>query len=499
MLTLGRVVGLLFLFTLLSFGAGVEATVSSQQVVRGSTVELSIVAEGERIELPAIHTIGNAPVLSSSKSKQHSLSFVNGKSSNKTFTTLRYTFSPQESMVIPSYTVTVDGQTYTTKPIDIVVEAPSTNPTQIQKQGSDFSIWMDVDKKSVLLDESFVLTFYFSQRSHVRVARNPQYTPPHMDDFYVKQLEQVPAYQKGGQRIEEIRYLVTPKKVGKFTIHPARLKIGLEDHSQRDIFGMFFNTKWKELVTNSLTIEVKPQPVEADVYGNFKVEATIDTKETNANKPVNVTFKISGEGALEDFVPPEYEIDGVTMYSDDAKVDSRVVNGTLQSSYTKSYAFIADESFTIPKHEIKQYNPKTKETTLLHVPAFTVSIKQHKKSKAKVTQSVTSTPKVLDEGQQNRTESNVTTVIDKGMLALAFLLGIVTTLLIGILYFGLKRRKEAHHLERQDALQKLYPHIDKDEAIEKMVRDLYAKKRGENVTIDKKVLKEMLKRIETAK
>jgi hypothetical protein len=503
MQNLGRnlFIGLILSFNLL-FAIGVEATVSSTKVVKGTEVQLRLTAKGGDATFPNIQAIGNAPILSTSKSQQHSLRFINGKNSSEHSTTLTYIFAPQESMTIPSYTVTIEGKPYQTLPIQLTVEAPSTNPNQANGQTNDFHIWMESSKTTALLDEPFIVTFYFSRNQHVRVSRGSQYTPPTFDGFYVKELEKVPLYQKEGRYIEEIRYLLTPKKVGTFTIAPARLKVALEENTQRDIFGMFFNTQWRHLATNSLTIKVTPQPVEADLYGNFNIDATIDKTNTTPNKPVNLTLTLQGEGSLEDFIPPEYVIDGVTIYSDEATIKTEVTNGTLHSTYTKRYAFIADKAFTIPQQHIKQYTSHTKETKVLTIPTFSVKVKGSvQKKQPKLSPNLSTTPNAVSSKTTKETTQQTQTPAPSwqpnySMLTIAFLLGMFTMLLVGLLYMWLKRKKEPNPLKNNDALQQLYPHITKDKAIEQMVQDLYAKKQGDkSIKIDKKRLKEMLKSV----
>ena len=46
----------------------------------------------------------------------------------------------------------------------------------------------------------------------------------------------------------------------------------------------------------------------------------MDAQSVKANKPVNLTVKIKGNGTLEDFEFSAFEIDGVTVYSDDAVI-----------------------------------------------------------------------------------------------------------------------------------------------------------------------------------
>ena len=115
---------------------------------------------------------------------------------------------------------------------------------------------------------------------------------------------------------------------------------------------MTFGTKWKQTASNSSGDRSITTIKESDLIGDFTVDTTIDTQEVKANKPVNLTVKIEGKGNLENFEFPKYEIDGVTVYSDEAKVETSVLDGELHSTYSKSFAFISEAGFYDTLHEV---------------------------------------------------------------------------------------------------------------------------------------------------
>ena len=223
--------------------------------------------------------------------------------------------------------------------------------------------------------------------------------------------------------------MLLAQKEGNFTASPARAKVGVPDGSRRDIFGMSFGTKWYQTASNSLDIEVLPQSQDADLIGNFTVDTTIDTQEVKTNKPVNVTLKIVGKGNLESFEFPKYEIDGVTVYSDDANIETSVVDGQLHSTYVKSFAFISDRDFTIPERTFTMLDPQSDTLKTLRVNGYEV----------KVTSSATSAPAVNSTPSQGMVQTNIPEAVEPKeiivekqvevksvawwMLAVAFVLG----------------------------------------------------------------------------
>ena len=359
---------------------------------------------------------------------------------------------------------------------------------------------MRANKMKVMVGESLMVTVYFSLKNGVRLSQDIQYTAPDFPGFIVADGGEQNAYIKGNYQVQEVRYILTPQAEGNFTASPAYAKIGVADRSRRDIFGMTFGTKWKQIASNSLQIEVLPQVQESDLIGDFTINSTIDAQEVKANKPVNLTVNIEGKGNLESFEFPKYEIEGVTVYSDEAKIETKVVDGELYSTYSKSFAFISEEDFSIPARSFSMLRPKDQQLEELTVNAYDISIK-----KLSTVSSSTNKPDTNGIVQTNISQPVQTKemVVEKQvevksvawwMLAVSFALGM---LLMSVLRWvpRVKTRTTSPYKE-SEALKILYGHMSEDAEIEEMVRKLYARKNGDkSIQIDKKILKEMVDRV----
>ena len=487
--------GKIFIAVLLSFGlaygAGVKATVDTVEVVKGNPVTLRIKATGGSAAFPRILMVDTAPVTGTSTSSSRNLSMANGSVTSEASTTKIIQFLPEHDMTIPSYTVNISGKRYKTDPIDIKV-VKSNAPTSAN--GGLFNLAMKASKTKVRVGESFMVTVYFSLRSDVRLSQEVQYTQPDLSAFVVADAGEQKAYLKGNYQVQEVRYIVTALKEGNFTVSPAQAKVGVPDKSRRDIFGMTFGTKWYQTASNSLEIEVLPQTKDADLIGVFKVTSTIDTQDVKANKPVNLSINIEGKGNLESFEFPKYEIDGVTVYSDEAKVDTKVVDGELYSIYSKKFAFISDSDFTIPERTFTMLDTQTDELKTLKVEGYEIKVKARESAGGTAS---TTQGKVQTQLAQAQPAKEV--IVEKKvevktvawwMLALAFLAGVVAMYLVR--FIPTKKQKP---YKEGEALKILYGHISEDSKVEEMVRKLYAKKNGDkSVQIDKKELKEMVER-----
>ena len=502
-ITMQKLLFTLFTLFTLANANGVEATVSNTEIVAGNMVQLKIKAIGNRAAFPNIREVSGAKVLGRHENQNNSFSYINGDMKSERSTILVLTFAPQNDMTIPAYKVNIDGTVYHTKPIDLKV-VNSNAPAS--KNNDKFSLQLKTDKKSVVVGEPFLATVYFSLQHGVRLSENPQYNKPEFEGFFSKEVGEEKSYHEGNRQVTELRYVLTPKAEGNYTVGPATAKIGLADRSRRDMFGRFFGTTWQPIASNTLDIEVKAKVEDTDLVGNFSIENSIDKEKVKANKPVNLTIKITGEGSLEDFEFPDYEIDGVTIYSDDAKITTNIQGNSINSTYVKSFAFIADHDFTIPTRSISVYDIQSKMVKHLDIPEYKVHIKELSSTVA----TVPKTPKIQTGKVQTNLKVPVKSMLDDGeekhvlddtpsaswwMIALAFVSGLLVMVLVKMLP-NFKRKKKYPSYKESEALKILYPHINESKEIEAMVRKLYAKKAGnKEIKIDKKELNTLIDQV----
>ena len=493
--------GKLWIVIALSFtvihAASVKATVNTVEVEKGNPVQLRIKATGGSAAFPKILMVADAPVTGRSTSSSQNMTIVNGDFKSEKSTTKVIQFVPEHNMTIPSYTVNIGGTKYKTNPIVItVVKAGSSSMGAGQTNGL-FSLEMRANKSQVMVGESFMVTVYFSLRKDVRLSQEVQYIPPSFPSFTVADAGEQTAYVKGNYQVQEVRYILTAQEEGNFTAKPASAKVGLPDKSRRDIFGMTYGTKWHQSASNSVNIEVLPQAQESDLVGDFTVATTIDAQEVKENKPVNMTLKIEGKGNLENFEFPKYEIDGVMIYSDEAKVETTVRGGELFSSYSKSFAFISEEDFTIPERSFTMLTSKEHTLENLTVQSYDIKIKQSAKTSVMASPSMTNgvvqTKQVQPVVEKEVIVKEEVKTVAWWMLAVAFGLGVLFTLLLR--WLPTMKTRTANPYKESEALKILYARMSEEPKVEAMVRKLYARKNGDkSVQIDKKELKEMVER-----
>ena len=482
--------------------ASVEATLSKTEVVQGNMVQLKIKALGDRAAFPNIREIGGSKVVGRHQGQNNSYSYVNGEMKSERSTSLVLTFAPQHDMTIPAYDINIDGTVYKTNPIALKV-VESIAPKMLKN--NKFSLQMRSNKKSVIVGEPVLVTVYFSLENGVQLSENPQYNKPQFKGFFVQDVGEEKNYHEGSRQVTELRYILTAQAEGNFTLGPATAKIGVADRNRRDMFGRFFGTSWTPIASNTVELKVEPKPQDSDLVGSFTMKSSIDKKSVKANKPVNLTVTIEGEGSLEDFDLENLEIDGVTIYSDDAAITTDLSNNNIQSTYVKRFVFISDRDFVIPARNISVYDSKLKTLKKLKIPSYNIKVEG-----AKSIVSATTTTPVVDNGKvQTNLKVPQKSMLDGTevknrqveqtewwILLLAFISGLLVMYLLKYLPV-LKWKSKTSSLKTEEALKILYAHINESKEIEDMVRKLYAKKNGDkSVNIDKKLLKEILAKIE---
>ncbi len=474
--------GLQLMFSSL-FGSSVKAKVDDTNVVRGDSVELVLEVEGDSVEFPNITMVGDYQVQRVSSLTKSAYKIINNQSSAQIIKQQTITFTPDKNMTIPSFEIVVDGQKLHTNPIELTISKSSAPSVS-----SKFNLTMLQSKDKIYLGEPILLSIYFSVEDGVDLMdfRSEQ---PQLQGFIVKEIKGEKSYRKDNYSVHEFRYLITPTRDGNITIPPIRAQVAQRSRARDNFFGTFFDKpKWSQIESNGLNLIVKPLLKGSELIGDFTISEKIDATEVKSNKPVNLTIGILGEGNLEDFDGVNYEIDGVTIYSDDAKVSSRLVGSKMISRYEKKFVFISDHNFTIPSVELSSFNYKTQKLKNLTIESHNITVKGGAKSLPVTVQSAspTITPKETTPLVQDRS------IIELWMLVASFLAGVLSTLLF-IKLLPLLSLKSTNPMRESQALKILYPHTNDNIEVENMVRDLYAKKGGDrSIKIDKVQLKKLI-------
>lgn len=353
--TLGRtIIALLLAVTLY---AGVDAKVSQSAVYKGESVDLTITAEGTDATFPDIFEIDSFPVTGTSTSQ--STRIENGDFT-RTVTRI-YSFTPTRDVIIPSYELTVDGKRELTKAIPVRVMSPSAAAA-----GSDHMLVVTLDKDEAYVGESVRLDITFKRRLDAHADRI-EISEPRLEGFWAQKVQDRRQGDEGEYLTETYTYILFPQKAGDLRIPAVQAKVGTIRHSRGNglfndpFFDRFTDQiEWKKLFSDEVTLHVKPLPEELELFGAFSISSEVDKQSVQANKPVNLTVTVTGEGNVEDIVKFDPMIADVITYADDPKVEGKMINGSYVGTFKQKIAIIADKDFTIPALELRYFDSETR-------------------------------------------------------------------------------------------------------------------------------------------
>ncbi|MFA6191353.1 MAG: BatD family protein [Sulfurimonas sp.] len=474
MKNLGKIALFLLLVPYALFG-GVTAIVDSKSVELGDTVTLNLDITGDNVTRPDINALCGSDIISTNTST--SIQGVNGV--YKKSIILSYKFLPQKSCEIEAVNINIDGKTETTEPIKIEVR-----PVDKAKD-SDFVLSLESNKKEMFVGEPFDLILQFKQKRNIE-AVDSKFSPPDLKGFWVKN-ESKPVREDDGTYITtKVIYTMAPQREGNLKISGAQMSVASRSNS-RDSWGSWIPAvKWKSYFSNEVELDVKPLPVGVNLVGNFSISATVDKEEINANEAVNVTVEVQGNGNLEDIKTFKPYIDKVSVFDEKMVIE--------KSELSQKMAFVSDEDFVIPPFELKFFDTATKEIHTVSTKEIHVKVKNAKPKEPLLIKRDESAKAVQTESSANISVNE----ISRYWIVLGFVAGLVFGVLIALLkpwkMIGKKRSSSLH--EPRTLLVKLMPYKHDAEVqslIEILEKNIYQK---ENIKIDKKSLKEILKRYE---
>jgi len=468
--------GSLFLLLILSsllFGAGVKASVDENPIIAGESVEFAIEAEGERVQFPKIEKIGKYRV--TTEGSQRLESFEDNHSVVKWIKL--YAFTPKKSVTIPSFDVLVDGKKVVTKPIFVQVK-----PNKGYHL-NDFSIQIIADRVKAYVGQMVDVKVIFKEKRSVPVM-NVDFVPIKFENFWVKRVGKEKRYPDGDYLVHEIHYLFFPQKAGELTIGPAEVKVAVAK-KMRDAFGFIVRKpKWITISSSSLKLTVKPLPQNINLIGDFKLMVQAEPKRVEAGKPVKLVVRVEAEGNIEDFGLLELHIDGVTIYSEEPKLEQSFSSGIYSGSWEREYVLIAKSPFVIPSFNLKYFDPKTEKVKEITTKPIEVEVIGSAIQQQRNVDKVESVKQSKEEKEE------------KGMsifyLLISFLAGMGFMYLLirlkGVINIDKKSSKPS---KKQDMLQQLLPFIQ----VSKEAYELAERLSSPDYTISKNDKKEFKKLI----
>lgn len=381
-------------------------------VVKGEQFRLSytINKEGKDLRLPEMK--GLEVLFGPSTSRSFSQSTVNGKTTSESSITYTYILvAPEEGkFTIEPASITIDGANYTSNSLTIDVLPPDkvseSRQSQSQSEQSaassgtapkvnadDAFIRAIVSKNGVYEQEGFTITFKLYTTLNISDLGMIEF--PEFDGFMTEEIPIPSNQQLKMERYKERNYytaelkksLLFPQRSGKISIPTGKLEMVFSVPSGKRV-STFFGTQEvmadvkKTLVTNPLTIDVKPLPAGkpanfSNAVGTFSFTPSVSTQETKANESITFKLEISGTGNMKLIQNPEIKLPtNFEDYDPTIKNDVQVSSNGLTGKRTIEYLVIPryEGNYNIPPIEFSYFDLSSNSYKTVKSPEYNLKI-----------------------------------------------------------------------------------------------------------------------------
>lgn len=285
-------------------------------------------------------------------------SWVNGVRSYKK--TYSYFIAPKKrgNFTISQATINIDGETYKTSPLKIVVTAAVDKPKDPNDPNyvaaENIHLVAEVSKTSPYLNEAITVVYKLYVAPNTGVNDWREIDSPRYNDFWSQNIDtKGQKVQNGTYDGKDYRFLVLrktvlyPQKTGKLNIEPLSLDITVQvPTNRRDIFGSRLMTRVHKTVSaGNKTINVKALPEDGKpvdftgAVGNFKFGVSTSKTELDASESFQIKVGVRGNGNLKLFNLPKLSLpSSLEVYepehNENVKTNLSGMHGDISDSYT---------------------------------------------------------------------------------------------------------------------------------------------------------------------
>jgi hypothetical protein len=235
----------------------------------------------------------------------------------------------------------------------------------------DIDYSFNLSSKTPYKNEAILLDVNLTQLNHSSVMFF-KFTPKKSSNYDFKQIDFIEK-EKYHALKHEYRYIIYPLKDGNISIEFDMIKsITTDDSVAYAISGDRDNIKGLvkkdvEVELKPLILDVKPLPKNTNLVGNFKINYKLDKNITKSYEPIYLHIEIEGSGYLKGFdilsKSKEYNI-----FAQKPKVS--------KNSIEWDYALSSKDNFTLPKIDLKVFNPKNKKSYNLIIPSQNIEVQK---------------------------------------------------------------------------------------------------------------------------
>jgi len=385
-----------------SQSVSVSATVSETTIYSGERLRLSIEVSGNfnnvsRPQLPS--EFEGVRLLSNNPSIGRSYSYVNGQSSTSYTYSYQLVAQTKGKHTIPPTTVTIDGEEYSTDPIDIEIIDRNESARSGDSNTPDIFLRLDVSDEKPVTGQQIITDVVLFFRDGLEVNSYQPVPGWKAEGFWKEELQNSRRPQATSTVIDGVRYrkarllqfALFPTKAGELEISPYKIIVSVRSaRSGNDPLSSFFggmgrNQRQVELSSDPLTVEAQPLPEATDsnylgAVGDFSISREISTTSATVGESIEITTRFSGTGNVPLISKPEYQLpDGLEVY--EPQENSSINRANQQISGNKSFTDViiarSPGDYTIPAKTVSHFDPDRNRYVTQTLPALDFSVNEN--------------------------------------------------------------------------------------------------------------------------
>jgi hypothetical protein len=309
-------------------GLRVSATVSESQVFQGERVTFNVIVSGNnfrnvgRPQIP--DRIPGFRNLSLQPSTSTNYSIVNGVASRSYTYSYSLVAETPGQHIIPSVTLTVDDETFTTEPINVTIVDRGTAATQGSSGQPEVYIKVEVSDRNPVVGQQVITELVLYFKSPLEIVSYQPSSNWVTDGFWKELLSdgtnpRAESVIIGGERYRRavlLRHALFASRAGNLTIGEAKVSITVRNTSRySDPFSSFFGgfgTNQRNVDLNSDPINLNVRALPATNYstinavGSFNITRRISPAVSTVGEAIEVITEIRGTGNLALISKPNY-------------------------------------------------------------------------------------------------------------------------------------------------------------------------------------------------
>jgi len=348
----------------------IDLTLDRSSVVLTDTIVMKVTVTGKRkSSFPEIGGLSSFNVVKGGTASR--LEFVNGSMSSEVEYIFYLTPLKPGKFVVGPAQVRIKNKIYSSNNVKLTVSKARNN--QAGNESRPLFLEARISKNNLYLNQNALYTlrlFMSEQVSDISLEM------PEVQGLVFESLTEPQKYSTiinaKKYEIVELKYILIPKKLGKYSIPAAGMRMTVYKRNRRDSFfeDPFFNMRSGKpvyLSSNEIQLDVKNLPMQnrpdsfSGLVGRFDIKAKLDPVEVKANESATLTITVQGQGNVRQIPDLKLaKIKGLKIYQDKPQLNINKGESAILGEKIMKWAIVPEKGgeYIIPSMALAFFDPE---------------------------------------------------------------------------------------------------------------------------------------------